>query len=144
MKRQTRRHGLSSLQGETSKFSRRQFLSRGGKVLAGSVCAGVALNKIHAGEDNTIRLALVGCGGRGSGAAGNALSSTAGSTKLVAMADVFEDKQKRSYKALREQFGDKVDVPPERSAIKSMCRRSGVFSDSTPIAKPSTACALVT
>jgi len=114
MKLQTRDHKLSSSQRETSKSSRRQFLSQGGKVLAGSVLAGVAMNRIHAGEDNTIRLALVGCGGRGSGAAGNALSSTAGPTKLVAMADVFEDKQTNSYKALSEQFGDKVDVPPDR------------------------------
>ena len=102
MKRQTKDHKLSSLQRETSKSSRRKFLSQSGKVLAGSVLAGVALNRIHAGEDNTIRLALVGCGGRGSGAAGNALSSTAGPTKLVAMADVFEDKQARSYKAMSE------------------------------------------
>lgn len=86
----------------------------GGKVLAGSVLAGVAVPRIYAGEDNTIRLALVGCGGRGSGAAGNALCSKIGPTKLVAMADVFEDKQKRSYKALSEQFGDQVDVPSER------------------------------
>jgi predicted dehydrogenase len=102
------------LKPEISKSSRRQFLSRGGKVIACSVLSGVALNKIHAGQDSTIRLALVGCGGRGSGAAGNALSSTAGPAKLVAMADVFEDKQTKSYKALSEQFGDKVDVPPDR------------------------------
>jgi len=114
MKRQTRDHKLSLSHIGTIKSSRRQFLSQGGKVLAGSVLSSVALNRIHAGEDNTIRLALVGCGGRGSGAAGNALSSTAGPTKLVAMADVFEDKQTRSHKALREQFGEKVDVPPDR------------------------------
>ncbi|MHC4495163.1 MAG: gfo/Idh/MocA family oxidoreductase, partial [Planctomycetota bacterium] len=94
--------------------SRRRFLAQGGKVIAGSALAGVAVPRIYAGEDNTIRLALVGCGGRGSGAAGNALCSTTGPTKLVAMADVFEDKQKRSYKALSEQFGDQLDVPPGR------------------------------
>lgn len=114
MKSHKKSYLLNSLQTGTVNSSRRQFLSQGGKVLAGSVLAGVSLNKIHAGEDNTIRLALVGCGGRGSGAAGNALSSTAGPTKLVAMADVFEDKQTQSYKALSEQFVEKVDVPPER------------------------------
>jgi len=37
--------------------------------------AGVAIPHVHAGEDNTIRLALIGCGGRGSGAAANAMSA---------------------------------------------------------------------
>lgn len=99
---------------ESNRPSRRQFLADGGKVVAGSVLAGIATSRIYAAEDNTIRLALVGCGGRGSGAVGNALSSTTGPTKLVAMADVFEDKQSRSYKALSEQFRDQVDVPPDR------------------------------
>ncbi len=101
----------------TPESSRRQFLAQSGKVLAGTAIAGVATSRIYAGESNTIRLALVGCGGRGSGAVGNALSSKTGPTKLVAMADVFEDKQKKSYKALSEQFGDQVDVPPEKRFI---------------------------
>jgi len=94
--------------------SRRRFLSQSGKLVAGSVLSSVALSRMYAAEDNTIRIALVGCGGRGSGAAANALSSKTGPTKLVAMADVFEDKQARSYKALKDQFGAQVDVPPER------------------------------
>ncbi|MHC4627926.1 MAG: Gfo/Idh/MocA family protein [Planctomycetota bacterium] len=98
----------------TPQSTRRQFLARSGKALAGSALAGAAASRIYAGESNTIQLALVGCGGRGGGAAANALSSNTGPTKLVAMADVFEDKQKRSYKALSEQFGEQVDVPPER------------------------------
>ncbi len=69
--------------------SRRQFLAQGGRVVAGSALAGVVLSRAYAGEDNTIQLALVGCGGRGSGAAANALSSQTGPTKLVAMADLF-------------------------------------------------------
>lgn len=94
--------------------SRRTFLTQGGRAVAGSVLAGGVLSRAYASEDNTIRIALVGCGGRGSGAVANALSSTTGPTKLVAMADVFEDKQSRSHKALSEQFGEQVDVPPER------------------------------
>jgi predicted dehydrogenase len=73
--------------------------------------------RIHAAEDNTIRLALVGCGGRGSGAVGDALSSKGGPTKVFAMADVFEDRLQRSYKALNERFADKIDVPPERQFL---------------------------
>jgi predicted dehydrogenase len=78
------------------------------------VLAGGLLSRAWAGEDNTIRLALVGCGGRGSGAAGNAMSSKTGPTKLIAMADVFEDRLTNSHKALSEQFGGQVDVPPDR------------------------------
>ncbi|UCF14583.1 MAG: Gfo/Idh/MocA family oxidoreductase [Phycisphaerales bacterium] len=112
MKRKNSTERLRSSQTNPDTFSRRKFLAHSGTVLAG-----VAASRIYAGESNTIQLALVGCGGRGSGAVGNALSSRTGPTKLVAMADVFEDKQQRSYKALSKQFGDRVDVPPERRFI---------------------------
>ena len=61
-------------------------------------------------------MALVGCGGRGSGAAANALS-TSGPTKLWAMADVFENRLQPSLQALPKQFGKQVDVPKERQFV---------------------------
>ena len=79
--------------------------------------------KVHVTEGNVIRVALVGCGGRGTGAAQNALSVTNGPIELVAMADVFENKLKGSYEALTGQsrkakeLVGKVDVPPERRFI---------------------------
>ncbi len=97
--------------------SRREVLASGTRLAAGSVLAGIGLSRAYAGEDNTIRIALVGCGGRGSGAVANALSSKAGPAKLIAMADVFEDRQTKSYKALSGQFPQQVDVPPERRFI---------------------------
>ncbi|MBN2312493.1 MAG: Gfo/Idh/MocA family oxidoreductase [Sedimentisphaerales bacterium] len=114
MKRHIQDNTSKSLLTETDTSTRREFLSQSGNVVAGSVLSGIALHRAYAGENNTIRLALVGCGGRGSGAVGNALSSKTGPTRLIAMADVFEDKQTRSYNALSKQFGDQVDVPPER------------------------------
>ncbi len=66
------------------------------------------------------QVALVGCGGRGTGAAVNALSTKSGPTKLVAMADVFPNKLDGSYEALKEQFAespDKVDVPDDRKFV---------------------------
>ncbi len=114
MKRQTKHYTLRSLLREPNEPSRRQFLAQSGKVVAGSVLTGVALHRVYAAEDNTIRLALVGCGGRGGGAVANALSSATGPTKLIAMADVFEDRITRANKALSEQFGERIDVPPER------------------------------
>ena len=97
--------------------SRREFLQWTGAVAAGSALAGVSIPRVHAGEDNTIRLALIGCGGRGSGAVGNAMNSPYGPVKLVAMADVMEDRLARAHKALSAQFGDRVDVPKDRQFI---------------------------
>lgn len=79
-----------------------------GALWAQSIVARMA----HAAEDNTIRVALVGCGGRGTGAAANALS-TPGPTRLVAMADVFPERIDSSHAQLEKQFGDKVQVPQE-------------------------------
>jgi predicted dehydrogenase len=94
--------------------SRRDFLRHTGRVAAASALAGVAIPQVHAGEDNTIRLAIVGCGGRGGGAVANALSAPGGPVKLVAMADLFEDRLNGSYSSLSKQFGNKIDVPPDR------------------------------
>ena len=49
------------------------ILQTAGRLTAASALAGVAVPSVHAAEDNTIRVALIGCGGRGTGAAANAL-----------------------------------------------------------------------
>ena len=98
-------------------FNRRQMIKTTGGVAAATALAGVAIPHVHAAENSTIQVALVGCGGRGTGAVSNALATKAGNTKLVAMADVFEDRLKASYKAVKDRFGDKVDVPEERKFI---------------------------
>ena len=85
-----------------SGLSRRDVLKATGRVAAVTALAGVAIPKhVYAASENTIRLALVGCGGRGTGAADNALSVTTGPTKLVAMADVFQDRLSPSYHSLK-------------------------------------------
>jgi len=108
---------IQSSRAEPEKSSRRKFLSGVSKVAAGSALAGVAIPRVHAGEDNTIRLALIGCGGRGTGAAVNAFDAPGGPVKLWAMADIFENRLKTSHKALTAQQPDKVDVPPERQFV---------------------------
>lgn len=97
--------------------NRREFLRRSGQIVTTSALAGVAIPHVHAAEENTIRLALIGCGGRGSGAAGNALSAPGGPVKLFAMADIFADRLASSHKALSKEFAEKIDVPPERQFI---------------------------
>src|SRR5205807_4869182 len=92
-------------------------MKQSGQIAIASALAGVALPLVHAGEDNTIQLALVGCGGRGTGAAGNALSAQDGPTKLVAMADVFPDRLSSSHKRIQRPYGKQVDVPEDRRFI---------------------------
>jgi len=97
--------------------SRREFLTTGGKVATASALASVALPPVHAGEDNTIRVALIGCGGRGGGAAANAIEATGGPVKLWAMADIFETRLKGCHNHLSQKFADKVEVPAERQFV---------------------------
>jgi predicted dehydrogenase len=108
--------------------SRRQFLTRTGRGAAASALAGVTLPAVHAAGSNTIQLALVGCGGRGTGAAINALSVKNGPVKLVAMADVVPAKLNSSYDKLKTQFGGQVDVPPERRFLSFDAYRQAMDS----------------
>ena len=106
--------------------SRRDFLKSTGKIAAATALAGVFVPPVHAGEDNTIRVAVIGCGGRGTGAAVDAMSVKHGPVKLVAMADVFKDRLDDSVKNLKEEV-DKakkdegrtllMDVPKDRQFV---------------------------
>ncbi len=98
-------------------LSRRDFLARGSAVVATSALAGVSLPWVHAGEDNTIRLALIGCGGRGSGAVADAFDSPNGPVKLAVMADLFQTRLDKALQVLSEKFADRVEVPPERRFV---------------------------
>jgi len=97
--------------------SRRQFIKNTGKFAAASALAGVALPHVHAAGNNTIQLALIGCGGRGTGAAGNALSTKGGPVTLTAMVDVFENRLKNSHSELKKRHGEMVDVPDDKKFI---------------------------
>ena len=109
--------------------TRRDFLKTSSKAVAAAALTAAIARPGYTAEANTIQVALVGCGGRGTGAAANALATTSGPIKLVAMADVFAEKLNRSYDALNsaatkvagsaDQWvmgfkGSQVDVPPER------------------------------
>ncbi len=102
-----------------SQSSRREFLSQSGRVVAGSVLAGSLLSRAYAGEDNTIRIGLVGCGGRGTGAARDAILAGP-NMELVAMGDIFIRKVERSLAQLSklqdedEAFQRSVKVKPDR------------------------------
>jgi len=101
-----------------SNVNRRQFLKQSGSIAAGAAVLGSIMPAAFASEDNTIRLALIGCGGRGSGAVGDALSVPGGGPiKLYAMADLWEDRMAKSHDALEKKFGDKIDVSPDRKFL---------------------------
>jgi myo-inositol 2-dehydrogenase / D-chiro-inositol 1-dehydrogenase len=106
--------------------SRRNFLT----TSAGAVVAGAALERAiaarsYAGEEHTIPIALVGCGGRGTGAATQALN-TRGPTRLVAMADVFEDRLKGSLDQLTEQHSPQLEVPRDRQFLGTNAYRKAI------------------
>ncbi len=97
--------------------SRREFLQRSGQITVASALVGVAIPHVHAAEDNTIRLALIGCGGRGNGAVANAMNSVHGPVQLYAMADIVEERIRSTHKILAKTFGNRIDVPKERQFV---------------------------
>ena len=96
--------------------NRREFLKTSSAALAGAALVSPIVRPGYAAENNTIKIALVGCGGRGTGAAAQALS-TAGPTRLWAMADVFEHRLQSSLASLQEAHEKQLAVPPERQFI---------------------------
>src|SRR5437667_556866 len=101
-----------------SPTSRREFLKHTGRFAAASALAGVAIPRVHAAGGDTLQVALIGCGGRGTGAAANALStSKQGPITLAAMVDVFEHRMAESYDNLKKHHKDSVDVPPDKRFI---------------------------
>jgi len=98
--------------------SRRDFLRTSSLALAGTaLAANLDVGRsAHAAGSDAIKIALIGCGGRGSGAAVNALIAKA-NVKLVAMADAFKDSLEGSLQGIRSQCKDRVDVPEQRKFI---------------------------
>jgi predicted dehydrogenase len=112
---------------ETSLTSRRQFLKATGGLAAVSALAGVRLPTVHASASEEIQVALVGCGGRGSGAAMNAVGTAkSGPIKLVAMADAYADRLERSFNGLSRAAGKQMEVPQERRFVGFDAYRKGM------------------
>ncbi|MEE2889942.1 MAG: Gfo/Idh/MocA family oxidoreductase [Planctomycetota bacterium] len=108
----------SSSSDHPSGIDRRVFLSASGGALAAAALGSTSLHALpagfHNGVDDTIRVGLVGCGGRGTGAAVNALNVEP-RAKLVAMGDIFGDRVDSSHKNLLDgDHADRIDVPEER------------------------------
>lgn len=101
-------------------FSRRRFLQTTSTAMAGGALLGALAPErfAHAAGSDELKIALVGCGGRGGGAAGQALSTyPIGPVKLVATADVHEDRMEVTLNNLKKQHDERVDVPKERQFL---------------------------
>jgi predicted dehydrogenase len=103
---------LSAKNGTT----RREFLKTSAAAVTGAAIAGAIARPGYAAGSDTIKVALVGCGGRGGGAAVQALS-TEGPVKLWAVADVFQNRVQGTVANVKQQQAQKVEVPADRQFV---------------------------
>jgi len=111
---------------EEKSTSRRGFLKTSSLLMAGgAVAGGLSIARAaHAYGSDVIRIGLVGCGGRGAGAAVEALNTVTkddikpnGPVELIAMGDVFGDRLQSAYRSIKGKHGALVDVPGERQFV---------------------------
>jgi myo-inositol 2-dehydrogenase/D-chiro-inositol 1-dehydrogenase len=98
--------------------SRRAFL-RNSAVAAGAVAAAGQLavpQGVRAAGSDVIKFGIIGCGGRGTGACGQALAADK-NNHLVAMADMFPDKLERAHASMKKQYAAQVKVTPEKTFV---------------------------
>ena len=117
--------------------SRRDFLRAGATTVAGLTVSSAFAPPVHAAGSDTLKVALVGCGNRGTGAAIQALS-TAGPTTLWAMADAFDDRLQLCLKRINRELADlgesstksfgTVDVPKDRQFVGLDAYRKAIDS----------------
>jgi myo-inositol 2-dehydrogenase / D-chiro-inositol 1-dehydrogenase len=94
---------------EAERIDRRGFLKSSGAVVIGSTLANVALPRSSFAGASVLKVGLIGCGGRGTGAAAQALQADP-NVLLTAMGDVFSDRLEESYKALLDEVPTKLKV----------------------------------
>lgn len=101
--------------GDTNQSSRRDFLKSTTTIAAGMALAG-GLNiarTAHAAGSDELKICLIGCGGRGTGAVIDCLEANE-NVKLIALADAFKDNAMGAAKNIREKFPNKIDLPNDR------------------------------
>jgi myo-inositol 2-dehydrogenase / D-chiro-inositol 1-dehydrogenase len=101
---------------EANGSDRRSFLKTGTALAAGAAVAGQLsiAQGAHAFGSDEIKIGLIGCGGRGTGAAGQALNTSGGGVKLVAVADAFENNANQVVESLKKSHAGKVDVKDDK------------------------------
>ena len=105
---------MSETKNDRDAIARRDFLKTAAAAAVGTTLAGSApLTGAFAQGSDAIRVGVIGCGGRGSGAVGDAIRGAQGVT-LVAMGDVFKDRLDGSYERLKKEHGAAIAVTPDR------------------------------
>jgi len=98
-------------------LSRRELIKTAGVVGAGMAAFPYVMRGQANAENSLIRVGLIGCGGRGSGAADQTLSVPGSNVKVVAVADAFANRVESAVKGLKAKHGDKVAVTPEKTYV---------------------------
>ena len=107
-----------------SLVSRRQFMKTSAAV---SLAASVSAAGVHAAGSERIRIGLIGCGGRGRGAAEDCMNADP-AVELVAMGDLFPDRLQGSYNDLVGKFKQRVKVTPQKTLPRSAISLSTCFA----------------
>ena len=121
----------------TPASSRRDFLKTSTAVAVAAAASSWPLaSAVYAAGSDQLKYGLIGCGGRGSGAAANALKADS-TNKLVAIADLFPEKVSASIKGLSEEFGGQMDLPANKQftgldAYKGVLENADVVILATP------------
>jgi predicted dehydrogenase len=115
---------------DSNRTSRRSFLKTSTTAVAGASVLGSlgVTNPVHAAGDDVIKIALIGCGGRGTGAADQQLSADK-NVKLIAVADAFDYRATGTVERLKKKYGDQVDVPPERTFVGLEAYKQAIATD---------------
>ncbi len=119
--------------------SRRDFLKTTSTALAGSAVLGsLSIERsAHAAGSDVLKVALIGCGGRGTGAANQALNAGGAGLKLVAMADAFRDRMDGSLKELQVKHADHIEVSEDNKFIGfDAYKRAIALADMVILATP--------
>jgi predicted dehydrogenase len=113
--------------GHGRRISRRDFVKSSAALSLAALTSGGAGRIFAAGSDK-IRVGLIGCGSRGTGAAINCVKSAKG-VEIVAMADVFQDRLDKSLAKLSREADDKVSVTNDTSFVGFDAYKKVIESD---------------
>jgi len=110
-------------------LTRRDFVKRSAAATAGATAGLMASGNVaYADGTDTLRVGLVGCGGRGTGAAHDSYRSSDG-VELVAMGDLFQDRMEESKEQLRKRLGDSFKVDQDHTFLGFDAYRKVIESD---------------
>lgn len=97
-------------------INRRDFIRNSGLIIGSTAVATPIMGEIKEGKAKTIRVGLIGCGGRGTGAVFQALEADP-AVRVTALADIFEDNLNNTLSALNQKYGERIEVTDKTSFL---------------------------